>query len=127
MPWPPRPIAGRSTYCGILNFTCPDSGKTYGWPVYGNSEEAQAITQLIGPNACATLFFPQRRIVCTGDCDKIKGWISAGWPYPVLLNHEACHACAYETHGPWGWCKSWIPGDLTGYCDKHSVPSIPLW
>lgn len=97
------------------------------WPVYGNSSTAGLI---IG-SGCVTLAPPnvaagQEKIICSGTCDEIKGWMSAGDPTVKLLDHEACHACAYEDSGKCKYLWTWA-GDMWGYCDKNKITSTPMW
>lgn len=122
IPWPPRQI-GKATYCGFVCFSCPNTCRSYCWPVYGASDEAIGI---IG-SGCVTMPFPERRIMCSGSCEEIKQFQAGGRPEISIFDHEACHACAYEDEGLWGWFKTWIPGDLFGYCDTHSVPTTRSW
>jgi len=114
---------GLSTKCGTLSMNCKCSGKKE-WPVYGDSERAKFIFG--GKEGCVTLLVP-KAIFCTGSCQAIKGWVSAGNPSVKLLDHEACHACAFEDVWLGGYLWSWIPGDLTGHCDRHPISSTPSW
>jgi len=114
---------GLSTRCGSLSMKCKYKKKKE-WPVYGDSERAKFI--LGGRDGCVTLLMP-KAIFCTGSCQAIKGWVSAGNPSVKILDHEACHACAYEDCWLPGYLCSWIPGDLTGHCDRHPIRSTPSW
>ena len=114
---------GLSTLCGLLTMQCKKSGAQQ-WRVYGDSKRAELIVP--GGSGCVTLLIP-KAIFCTGSCKAIKGWVSAGNPAVKILDHEACHACAYEDDGLCAYLETWIPGDLTGYCDKHPIPSTPGW
>ena len=113
---------GLSTLCGKLKMNC--KCKPVSWPVYGDSERAKFI--LAGKEGCVTLLIP-KAIFCTGSCKDIKdpSYKSAGGVQ--ILNHEACHACAYEEGWLFGYTWTWIPGDITGYCDKHAISSTPGW
>jgi len=115
---------GLSVKCGTISMQCKSGTKT--WDVYGCSKRAKFI--LGGGSGCVTLLIP-KAIFCTGPCDAIKGWQSAGNPNVNLLEHEACHACAFEDGGFFDYLGTWIPGDITDpkYCDKHPVPSSPNW
>ena len=116
---PGMPAPPRGNYCGQLSMRCKTGVKL--WPVYGNSTAAGVI---IG-TGCVTLIEPNR-IICSGGCSAIKTWVSAGAPLVPLLDHEACHACAFEDSGK---CKYWYTAlaDVWGYCDTNSIISTPLW
>jgi hypothetical protein len=112
---------GLSTRCGPLTMKCKCKNKD--WTVYGDSERAKFI--LGGKDGCVTLLVP-KGIFCTGSCKDVKDWRSAGDPSVKILEHEACHACAHED--PWdSYFLSWIPGDLTGHCDRHKISVTPGW
>ena len=114
----PKPAKKKKrTLCGNLSFTCSD-GKTYSWPVYGDSDRAGDI---IG-RGCVTFVGPSR-IECTGSCKAIKSWESAGKVGLLILDHEACHACAYEQCGFWFYMKTAVWDN----CDKYPVSSTPIW
>jgi len=115
---------GLSTKCGTISMQCKSGTKT--WDVYGCSKRAKVI--LGGGNGCVTLLVP-KAIFCTGPCQEIKGWPSAGNSNVKLLDHEACHACAFEDKGLLEYLGTWIPGDVTDpkYCDEHPVFSTCNW
>ena len=112
---------GLSTQCGQMGMTCKSGNKQ--WPVYGKSGRAKAI--LGGKEGCVTLLVP-KAIFCTGSCSDIKDWNSAGDPSVKILEHEACHACAHEDPCD-SYFLSWIPGDLTGHCDRNKKTVTPGW
>ena len=163
------------TLCGNLSFTC-SNGKTYSWPVYGDSDRAADVLGVRWKNAsgCVTFVGP-KRIECTGSCDEIKDWkatkpqlsheerervcrkkckkYDGGYPNPTpdfrpwpqhapcmqkcrdsydigthpkglpVLDHEACHACAYEQCGFWVYGKTAVWDN----CDDYGRPSVPQW
>ena len=115
---------GLSTKCGTLYLTCKTGVKP--WDVYGCSNRAKWI--LGGERGCVTLLLP-KAIFCTGSCEDIKGWVSTGNPSIKLLDHEACHACAFEDKGLLEYLRTWIPGDIESpkYCDRHPMSSTCNW
>lgn len=114
---------GLSVPCGQLTMSWK-KGPTQ-WPVYGNSARAKVIAG--GGKGCVTLLSP-KGIYCTYSCDEIKSKLTyPPGPRVPLLNHEACHACAFEDCGLSQYLKTWIPGDLTGYCSDNPVSSTPGW
>jgi len=112
---------GLSTKCGSLTMKCKSGNKQ--WPVYGNSRRAKFI--LGGRDGCVTLLIP-KAIFCTGSCSEIKDWRSGGDTSVKILEHEACHACAHEDPCD-SYFLSWIPGDLTGHCDRNKKNVTPGW
>jgi len=122
---PGAPPPPRGNYCGQVSMMCGGGPKQ--WPVYGNSSTAGVI---VG-SGCVTLAPPnvspgQEKIICSGTCAQIKNLRSASNRAVPILNHEACHACAYEDHGQCGYLYTWA-GDLWAYCTKNPVISTPLW
>ena len=113
---------GLSTKCGTAYLSCKTGVKP--WDVYGCSNRAKFI--LGGGSGCVTLLLP-KAIFCTGTCDEIKGWRSAGNSSVKILEHEACHACAFEDKGLLEYLRTWIPGDLTGYCDRNKKAVTYGW
>jgi hypothetical protein len=115
---------GLSTKCGTAYLSCKTGVKP--WDVYGCSNRAKLI--LGGERGCVTLLLP-KAIFCTGSCEDIKGWRSAGNPSIKLLDHEACHACAFEDKGLLEYLRTWIPGDIESpkYCDRHPITSTCNW
>jgi RHS repeat-associated protein len=111
---------GQSTFCGNLSMPCNKGSAN--WPVYGNSDRAKFIIPQ-GYVGCVTLLVP-KGIYCTGSCEEIKTWEPGG---VNILDHEACHACAFEDGGLPCYLYTWIPGDLTGYCDKNAKKTKPSW
>lgn len=112
---------GLSTKCGPLTMKCKKGPVQ--WPVYGNSGRAKHIFSKGG--GCVTLLFP-KGIYCSGSCSQIKEWNSSGDPTVKILEHEACHACAHEDPCD-SYFLSWIPGDLTGHCNRHKRSATPGW
>ncbi len=106
---------GLSTECGG-GVTCGCDGGPKNWPVKGDSNRAKLI--LIG-DGCVVLA-GSKEIVCTGSCSDIKTWVTAGpGPSVPILEHECCHACALEDGGWCAYLATWIPGDLTGHCNRN--------
>lgn len=113
---------GLSSKCRLVLIGCRCSNKE--WPVYEKSERAKAI--LGGKNGCVTLLSP-KGIYCTRSCADIKLATVKGHPNIKALDHEACHACAFEDVWLGGYIYSWIPGDLTGHCNRNAVHATTSW
>jgi hypothetical protein len=114
----------RSTACGTVMMPCK-SGFAQ-WPVFGESDRAKWIVP--GGQGCVTLLSPTKGIYCTFKCKDIQR-VYTGPPGPSvpILDHEACHACAYQDGGLSSYLGTWIPGDLNGCCNYHSVPAATDW
>ena len=107
---------GLSTRCGSATCKCGSGDK--GWAVHGDSARAKLI--LLGGDGCVTLLIP-KGIFCTGSCDAIKGWKTAGGV--SILEHECCHACDFEDVG---LCK-YLLGALFDTCDDRPKGATPDW
>jgi hypothetical protein len=102
--------------CGDLEVTCKTGSYTI--PVY---EESPTASLVIG-NGCVT--FPWG-IYCSMSCEDIKNAYSGDNPNRTLLDHEACHACAFLDGGLWAYVGT--IGFAPDPCCGNERPSTPLW